>query len=192
MFNRTLTVVALGGIGGLSILERRFHLRRSGGGAELDATDTDGRVYEEILQLFKQMTAVLISVVIVAVVAVADFVTPAQYNLPILYGVPLVICAMTGRRLLLWTMLPVLLVFTYAGYVIGPASSEVLGHTSDHGPEVVFGSSVVVGVPAMLSNRTLAACVMVASALVLHWWVASNDGEVVRIGGTGRCGITPR
>ena len=84
MFNRTLSVIALCGIGGMSLLEKRFHLALERRRAELDATDADGRIYEEILHLFNQMTAVVVSVVIIAVVAVADFITPAQYNLPIL------------------------------------------------------------------------------------------------------------
>ena len=105
-----------------------------------------------------------------------------QYNLPILYGVPLVICAMTGRRVLLWSILPVLLAFTAAGYVIGPASSELLGHSDGRGPALVIGSSVVQGVPTIFTNRTLAACVMVALALALHWWLRPRSTKPAQIG----------
>jgi hypothetical protein len=174
MFNRSLSAVALCGIAGISSLQIRFHLALERRRAELEASDADARIYEEILQSFKQLAAMIASLVIVAVVVVADLVTPAQYNLPILYGLPLVICAATNRRAMLWSMLPALLIFTYAGYVIGPSAAnlgQIQLQMDASEQSVMFRSLVLRNVPALLTNRSLAACVMVGSTVLLHWWM---------------------
>jgi hypothetical protein len=179
MFNRTLSAIAVCGIAGIASLQMRFHLALERRRAELEASDADARIYEEILQSFKQLTAVIASIVIVAVIAIADFITPAQFNLPILYGLPLAICATTERRIMIWSMLPVLLIFTYAGYVIGPAASDAgqIGvHLGLREPFVIFGSSLTT-VPALLTNRTLAVTMMIASTLLLHWWMRPIDSK---------------
>ncbi|HEX8523652.1 MAG TPA: hypothetical protein VF669_15460 [Tepidisphaeraceae bacterium] len=184
MFNRSLAAIAVCAITAISAFEHRFHRTLQRRREEVDAMDSDARIYEEILESFTQLVAVIASVVIVAVVAIADFITPAQYNLPILYGVPLVICAMTRRRLLLWGILPILLVMTFAGYVIGPSSTvpyQIGIHVGIREPAVVIGSSAMQKLPTLLTNRTLAACVMLGSALLLHCLMQpAGDGRRVQ------------
>jgi hypothetical protein len=178
-------VIAACAIAGVSWFRMRFRASMERKRSDLDTVDAEGKVYEEILRAFEQMTATVISIVFVAVIAIADLLTPAQFNLPILYGVPLVICALTQKRTLLWLIVPAILFFTYAGYVIGPSASDgeiwgsrqrvtQIGGMTIRDPGVVIGSSELHGLPSLLTNRTLAACVILAAALLMHWWIGAS------------------
>lgn len=182
MVNRTLSVIAVWAIAAVSYFRLRFRISIDRRRGELDATDPDGKIYEDILGAFEQLTAAAIAIVLVTVIVIADLLTPAQFNLPILYGVPLVLCALTHKRALIWTIVPFILLFTYAGYLIGPASAEggiwgtgpttmrVAGATI-HDTAVVLGRSTLHGLPSLLTNRTISACAILACALLLHWWI---------------------
>jgi hypothetical protein len=81
---------------------------------------------------------------LILAIAVIDFLAPANYNIAILYPVPLFICAWTRSRWLPWAMLAVLLVLTVAAFMLGPASTWK-------------GSEI-----ELFKNRMLAAICMVA------------------------------
>jgi hypothetical protein len=65
--------------------------------------------------------AVLTGVLLVAATAIVDFISPANYNLAVLYLLPLFLCVWIRSRRLLWGMFGLALVLTCAGYVLGPA-----------------------------------------------------------------------
>jgi hypothetical protein len=181
MLNRTLSVIVICAITAISNYRLRILATMKTRSDDLDALDPDGRIYDDILSSFERLTATVIAVVLIAGVAIADFVTPAQFNLPILYGVPLVICAWTGRRAMIWGVLPVLLFFTFAGILIGPSSTVPGTLTISSISATTLGSAeagVMIGntesrFPSILTNRTLAACVILGGALVLHWWIGA-------------------
>ncbi len=64
--------------------------------------------------------AVLAGVVLVTAIAIVDFLSPANYNLAVLYLLPLFLCVWIRSRRLLWGMLGLALVLTYLGYIWGP------------------------------------------------------------------------
>jgi len=56
-------------------------------------------------------------------IAVFDLLSPANINCSILYPIPLFICAWTGSRRLLWSVLGLLLVLMVAALYLGPPST---------------------------------------------------------------------
>ena len=65
----------------------------------------------------------LAGVVLVAATAIVDFLSPANYNLAVLYLLPLFLCVWIRSRRLLWGMLGFALVLTYLGYIWGPPAN---------------------------------------------------------------------
>ena len=61
--------------------------------------------------------AMLICALLVALIAVVDYFSPANFNLAILYPIPLFIAAWTGSRRLLWSMLATLLLLTLVAHL---------------------------------------------------------------------------
>lgn len=101
--------------------------------------------------------AVLLAVGMTAFIALADFLSPANYNLAILYLVPLFLCAWARRRRLLWGMLAVALVLTAVGFVCGPPTT-----------------SAETTLTRMIVNRTLAAFVLTLLAVLLHFQIGQR------------------
>ena len=97
--------------------------------------------------------AVLLCIPLALIIALVDLLLPANFNLAILYPIPLLICAWTRNRALLWSTLAVLLLLTAAGYQFR------------HGP--IDGTLV----PAMRTNRILSAVLTTAVTVVLHFWI---------------------
>ncbi len=85
-----------------------------------DAEVSDSLRQEE--QEIGAMLAVLYSAPLLALIAVVDFFAPANYNVAILYPIPLFICAWTRSRPLLWGMLAVMLLLTAIAFVFGTPS----------------------------------------------------------------------
>jgi hypothetical protein len=67
--------------------------------------------------------AILCCAPLILAIAAIDFLAPANYNIAILYPVPLFICVWTRSRWLPWAMLAALLVLTAAAFTLGPAST---------------------------------------------------------------------
>ena len=102
--------------------------------------------------------AVLVGVGLMAIIALADFLSPANYNLAILYLVPLFLCAWTRSRRLLWGMLAVALVLTVVGFICGPPTT-----------------STDTTMTRMIVNRTLAGFVLALLAVLLHFQIGHRN-----------------
>src|ERR1041384_4791377 len=57
-----------------------------------------------------------LTVAAVAVIALVDLITPVEVNLAILYGVPLLGCALARRRRILWGLVTICCVLSYAAF----------------------------------------------------------------------------
>jgi hypothetical protein len=111
--------------------------------------------FREMSRTFDVMLAVVIFPVLVIVIAATDLFSPANFNFPVLYTLPLFLCAWTRNRTLLWIVLITVLGLTAIGYSFGPPAT-VRGNTN-----------------APL-NRILATFVMVAVTTMLHFWITSD------------------
>jgi hypothetical protein len=101
--------------------------------------------------------AALVCAPLVAVIAVIDLVAPANYNLAILYPVPILICAWSRSRRMMWAMLLALQVLSAVAFWWGPA------HT--HSDEM-----------SLARNRILAGIVLLAVTAILDYWISSDRG----------------
>ncbi len=125
------------------------------------AEQADAELPEELRYQDREISAtfaLLACIPLAAIIAAVDFFVPANFNLAILYTIPLFVCGWTGSRKLLWTMLAVLLLLTVACYLWGG------GAPSD--PMIVA---------SLVRNRVLAAAGMVIVTLILHHWMDENS-----------------
>ncbi|MBI1853444.1 MAG: response regulator [Planctomycetes bacterium] len=97
-----------------------------------------------------------LSLLAAGIILVADYVTPSSLVIPMLYCVPLVLCAWTRSVRFLWGLAAVLVVLIFTMYLVGPRP----------------------GAPAVeriaLLNQALAAGVTVVVAGLVHAWIVSN------------------
>jgi hypothetical protein len=117
---------------------------------------------------FDAMMAIVIFPVLVIVIAATDRFSPSNFNLPVLYTLPLFLCAWARNRLILWCLLIAVLALTVWGYMYGPPP---VGASSN--PTIPF------------KNRILASCVLIVVTAMLHWWITSDarrtiNGDVAR------------
>jgi hypothetical protein len=70
------------------------------------------------------MLGMLIVMPAVLVITLIDSMTPANFNLSVLFTVPLVACAWARSVRLLWTMFVLLQVLTFGGLLWGPPPSD--------------------------------------------------------------------
>ncbi len=145
LVNRTLVVLMILGIGRMLQLWNRWREEQS------DPEVPEGFRFQD--QEISATFAVLTCAPLLLLIAAIDFVSPANYNLPILYPIPLFICAWTGSRRLLWCMLTALLLLTVTAFLFGrPSTIDV----PDFGLE---------------RNRLLAITAMVSVTVALHYWM---------------------
>ncbi len=100
--------------------------------------------------------AALCSAPLIALIAAIDFYSPANYNLAILYPIPLFVCGWTSNLRLLWGMLAVLLMLTAVAYVVGPPASNA-------------------GDPSLTRNRILAGVGMLGVTVMLSYWMKDSE-----------------
>lgn len=125
------------------------------------AEQSDAEVPEALRYQDQEISAtfaVLACIPLSAIIAVVDHFAPANFNLPILYIIPLFVCGWTGSRRLLWSILIVLLALTTAGYLWG-------GAPPDHDLQA-----------SLTRNRLLAAAGMIVVSTILHFWMSDRDG----------------
>ena len=101
--------------------------------------------------------AILLGAGLTTAIALADFLSPANYNLAILYMVPLFLCAWTRSRRLLWGMWAVALLLAVAGFVFGPPTAA---HTH---------------IELMVENRVLAVVALTLLAVLLHFQIGERS-----------------
>ncbi|HTU24011.1 MAG TPA: hypothetical protein VMF30_01360 [Pirellulales bacterium] len=102
----------------------------------------------------------LIAMPTVVLIAMVDGLTPANFNVAVLYTVPLVTCAWVRSERLLWTMFLLLQVLAFGGLYWGPPSTQPL---PAYGP---------------LQNRCLFGVMMFIIACLLHYWIRSSRQQM--------------
>jgi hypothetical protein len=152
LFNRTLTVVMLSALG--CILVKWIDWRRE----QLLDSETPEYLRRQDREVSATL-AMLCCAPLVTLIAAIDFLVPANYNLAILYPIPLYICGWTSNRRLLWSMLAVLLVLTAVAFEFGPTATDVVDERS------------------MVRNRVLAAIGMVGVSVVLSLWMRDDPRD---------------
>ena len=95
------------------------------------------------------MLAPALAVLLVIALFVSDAVSQAEYNIAVLYALPLVILARTRSRAVIWLALPVLLAVTMFGIWVGPAPEP--GHLRN-----------------LVLNRLLVCLAMLTVTVLLH------------------------
>jgi hypothetical protein len=156
-FNRTLCVATLLAITGASFLYINVHSKLMSQRAEHGPADGDRHVYNEVLRFFEQLTASLVTVMLIVCVAVMDWFAPREFNLAILYVVPLVSLIWVNSRKLLWGVFVVLLICTFAGFALDR-----------------FGAMDLTVAPHLLRNRFLAGVVLMGCTALLHFAMGSH------------------
>jgi hypothetical protein len=97
--------------------------------------------------------AILCCAPLIVLLGIIDILSPANYNLAILYPVPLFIGVWTRSRALLWGMLAALLALAMFAQWAGPPTTD---------PEAA---------PSLLRNRVMALFALVAVTVILHRWM---------------------
>jgi hypothetical protein len=95
------------------------------------------------------LLGMLIAMPMVVVIALVDALTPGNFNLSVLYTVPLVTCAWVRSERLMWALFALLQFLAIGGLYWGP-------------PPIL---------PHSLSNRILNGVMMLVVAGVLHYWI---------------------
>jgi hypothetical protein len=153
LLNRTLVAIAILLMAGLLSLQLQFR-ERVEQGWPAHRRDKGREEFEEILRSIEGLVAVLIAAMLILCVMLADLLVPGQFNLPILYALPLVVAAWSLSRTLLWSLVLILLMLSSIGFAYGRAPT-----------------TQVVGMEILLTNRTLALFAIVGIGLALHFWI---------------------
>lgn len=103
--------------------------------------------------------AVLCCVPLIAAIAIIDLLMPANYNLAVLYPIPLFICGWTRSRRLLWSVFLILLALTIFAYQIGPIPSVDAEEFS------------------FIRNRIIAAFGLLSLTALLSFWMRSHADD---------------
>ena len=106
--------------------------------------------FDRLLASLVPILIVALSITLVAGIFLADLFAPSQYNLPIVYVLPVVLIAAAGSGRLVWIAVPLGVLLTIGGYVYGPEPRV---------NDALF--------PWLLANRTLAVGAVVGTALLL-------------------------
>jgi hypothetical protein len=85
--------------------------------------DPDGLSYQLAVLDIERVLAPVLAALLVIALFVSDAAAQAEYNVAVLYALPLVILARTRSAPLLWFGLPILLAATMLGLWVGPAPS---------------------------------------------------------------------
>ncbi len=158
LVNRTLSALSLTAITAISYLWLGVRQRLETSGPLLRSRDEDRRDFEEISRSLERFAAGMMCGVLTLCIAVIDMIVPGQFNFPILYAVPLVLCYTLESRRMVWMVLPWLLLFTVVGYWLTPA----------------------VGVPEtaiqyVVKNRVLAGMALIGLSALLNWWMSDAE-----------------
>jgi hypothetical protein len=117
------------------------------------ASDEQEHAFDQIIASFDRFAATILCVVLVVLVTLTDLLTPPQFNIPILYSLPLVASARIRQRWVMWSIVLLLLVLAAVGLYLGP--KPLPSHIKD----------------AMIINRVLASLVLIGVAIILHGWI---------------------
>ena len=154
LLNRSFAALAISLCAGLLYFWIGFRQTIEGMTAEAEdaSSSVDASVFHQLLHSVTLMLATVVGSVLTAVILIADVLSPAPANLPILYAVPLIMVSLwISSRRVLWGLLPFLLIFTVLGYFWGPSSTL--------SPDRIRG---------IMMNRAFAAFALIVVAVILH------------------------
>jgi len=113
----------------------------------IDDVIMDQSMHEELTDQVRFFETLLIALTITGALIVIDWATPSEFNFPILYAVPLMLCVLSGSARAIWLMTPLLIALAWIGLW---ASNRTVS-------EVLVLSAV---------NRVLATAMLLALALI--------------------------
>jgi len=160
MANRTLAAVTILLVAAMAHFWIRLRISGARPQGPASSADPEQETVGQILRSFEVLGAALICGLIMLCIGLTDVLSPGEFNFPILYAVPLMLCGAARSRSLLWSILPFLLALTLVGFIIGPRPTLT---------ENLFQS--------LVTNRLLAAAAQVALALLVHVWIGEGDSE---------------
>jgi hypothetical protein len=131
------------------LLERERRRRRG-----IWPHDPDGAAYEQVVLSISRLVSPLIAALLVLVLMISDAQASAEYNVAILFWLPLVILARPRSRTLLWSGLAILVAATMLGLQTGDAPPD----------RTVMND--------LLLNRALVCAAMIGVAAILHHNIA--------------------
>lgn len=114
--NRTFAAFAILGTGVVASWQRNWSERMNQ--RVDDELLHDRSIYLDMLDQVRFLATLLIALAITASLIAVDWTTSAEFNFPILYGVPLVLCVLSGSARTIWLMAPLLVVLTWVGFYI--------------------------------------------------------------------------
>ena len=135
-------------IGLRELIDRRSRL--------VHASDSEEQVFDQITASFDRFATTILCVVLILLVTLTDVITPPQFNIPILFSLPLVASARIQQRSIIWVTVPMLLLLACIGMYLGPRPLPV------HIKEV------------LIVNRLIACLVLIGIAIILHGWIGSR------------------
>ncbi len=127
--------------------------------ARMDGGDEVDRLVALVWPMLIGCLAILFSVV----VAVTDFNTPAQFNISVLYALPLLIASWTRRPAVIWSAASIFMLALLLAYYFGKSVSF-----ENESLAIYIGRS-----------RWLTAGVLVVLAAILHRWVSRRQFKSV-------------
>lgn len=131
-FNRTIVAVGLCITAAALSAWSRVHEQWLRRGAQVTDSEPD-IAFDQAVRSLKRVIVILLCIALVLVIFMSDLLIPRQFNLPILYAVPLILTAWSDSRRALWALLPVVLICTWVGVYLGPKQNvpaEVAPRTS--------------------------------------------------------------
>ncbi len=118
----------------------------------------DRELFDQLANTLRMLLAATICTLAIFCVFTTDVLVPGEFNLSILYALPLFIAARRGGRRLMWCLVPVMVALTMVGYYIGP--KPVVDATVLH---------------KLLTNRGLTIGVILISAILFDFAASAWD-----------------
>lgn len=144
--NRTFSAVAILATGAIAGWQRRWAERMLQRVAD-DESLQDHPIYLDLVDQVRFLATLLMALAITASLVSVDWTTTAEFNLPILYAVPMVLCVLSGSLRTIWLMVPLLICLTWAGFWVSDEKMQVSA------------------IPPLI-NRTIATTMLLALAVV--------------------------
>ena len=124
LLNRSLVAVVLVMIAAVSSSTQRQRERMAALSRLRAQHPEDADQYDNLLVAFEQLVWAVVCAILMAAVFTLDMVTPAPWNLPIIYILPVVVSAWGTSRYLTWGLVPFALLANVAGFYMGPVESN--------------------------------------------------------------------
>ncbi len=115
MVNRSLSSVSILATALVAGWQRQWSMRMLQR-VEEDPVLLDHPIYVDLMDQVRFFATLLIALCITTSLVIVDWTTTAEFNLPILYVVPMVLCVLSGSVRTIWFIGPILVVLTWAGF----------------------------------------------------------------------------